>query len=111
MRAVPGAEIDVDELAERLQAPDAVVVDVREPDEYADGHVPGALALPLMDVPERFEEIATSGPVLVICASGGRSRRAADFLIEHGVDAINVTGGTRAWVDSGRAVVQGDEPG
>lgn len=110
MQAVPGAEIDVEELVARLQA-GAIVVDVREPDEYVAGHVPSARPIPLMDVPERIDEIPTDVPVLVICASGGRSRRAADFLIEQGVDAVNVAGGTRGWIDSGRAVVTGDEPG
>jgi rhodanese-related sulfurtransferase len=102
-------EIDLSEL-ERLLATGAVLVDVREDDEYADGHVASALHIALSTVPDRFSEIPASGPVYVICALGGRSARAAEFLRAQGIDAINVAGGTNGWVDSGRAVVVGDSP-
>ena len=65
-------EISVAELAERLVA-SAVVVDVRQPDEYLGGHVPGAVLIPLNDVPDRFGELPTDREVLVVCRSGGRS--------------------------------------
>ena len=107
MSSVP--EIDLSEL-ERLLATGAVLVDVREDDEYADGHIAGALHVTLSTVPDRVSEIPTSGPVYVICAIGGRSARAAEFLRGQGIDAINVAGGTNGWVDSGRAVVLGDSP-
>ena len=103
-------EIDVDALAARVDE-GAVVIDVREVDEYEDGHVPGARLIPLGDVPDRVGEVPTDQPVLVICKSGGRSLRAAEFLRERGIDATNVAGGTMAWIDSGRAVVEGDQPG
>jgi rhodanese-related sulfurtransferase len=103
-------EIDIDTLATR-HAAGAVVIDVREPDEYEDGHVPGAKLISLGDVPDRLAEFPTDEPVLVICKSGARSRRASEFLLENGVDATNVAGGTMAWIDSGRAVVEGLEPG
>jgi len=103
-------EIDVDELARRLDG-GAVVIDVRELDEYLDGHVAGARLIPLGDVPDRLAEVPTTEPVLVICKVGGRSLRAAEFLAANGVDATNVAGGTMAWIDSGRPVVEGSEPG
>ena len=103
-------EIDIDELDQR-RASGAVVVDVRQPDEYEEGHVPGARLIPLAEVPERVGDVPTDGPVLVICGSGGRSLRAAEFLRTHGLDAVNVAGGTRAWVESGRPVARGAEPG
>ncbi len=107
MSSVP--EIDLSEL-ERLLATGAVLVDVREDDEYADGHVAGALHIALSTIPERVSEIPSSGPIYVICALGGRSARAAEFLRSQGLDAINVAGGTNGWIDSGRRVVPGDSP-
>jgi rhodanese-related sulfurtransferase len=103
-------EIDVDALAE-LHAVGATIVDVREPDEYVEAHVPGVILMPLGEVTERFEEIPADGPVFVICRSGARSMRAAQFLVSQGLDASNVVGGTLAWIDSGRPVLTGGEPG
>jgi rhodanese-related sulfurtransferase len=102
-------EISVVELAERLDA-NAVVVDVRQPDEYLGGHVPGAVLIPLNDVPERFGELPTDREVLVVCRSGGRSYVASEFLVANGVQAVNVAGGTLAWIESGRDVVEGESP-
>jgi rhodanese-related sulfurtransferase len=103
-------EIDVDALAE-LQAGGATIIDVREPDEYDEAHVAGARLIPLGDVPERVDEIPDDGPVYVICKSGARSGRAAEWLIGQGIDATNVAGGTMAWIDTGRPIVTGGEPG
>lgn len=103
-------EIDIDEAARRIAA-GTPVIDVREPDEYEDGHVPGAPLIPLGDVPDRVGELPTSGEVLIICKSGGRSRRAAELVRAQGIDAVNVAGGTMAWIDAGHPVVTGLEPG
>lgn len=103
-------EIDIDEAARRYAA-GAPVIDVREPDEYAEGHVPGAPLIPLGTVPDRGGEVPSSGEVLVICKSGGRSRKAAEVLRGQGIDAVNVAGGTMAWIDAGHPVVTGDRPG
>lgn len=100
-------EITVDELARRLASGSAVLFDVRNPDEYVAGHVPGATLIPLHEVPDRSAEFPRSGEVLVICKSGGRSAQAAEFLRELGVDAINVAGGTMDWIRSGHAVETG----
>ena len=86
------------------------LVDVRQPDEYAEGHVPGAVLIPLADVPDRVDEFAGDGPVYVVCRSGGRSASAVTFLRAQGLDAINVAGGTMAWIEAGNAVVSGDSP-
>jgi molybdopterin-guanine dinucleotide biosynthesis protein A/rhodanese-related sulfurtransferase len=109
---VPVAEIDVDQLAERLGA-GARVVDVREPDEYADGHVPGAVLVPLATVPDHVDAFQGEGPTFVICRTGGRSMRACEFLAAQGLDrleAVNVAGGTLAWIASGRETIGGDQP-
>jgi rhodanese-related sulfurtransferase len=95
-------EIDVEEL-EAQHAAGAVIFDVREPDEYEDAHVPGAILVPLATVPDRLRDFPTEGPVYLICAAGARSRRAAEFLRSNGVDAINVAGGTKAWLAAGKA--------
>lgn len=96
-------EITVDELESRLRA-GASVVDVREPDEYAGGHVPGALHVPLGTVPDRLDAFAGDGATYVICQAGGRSMQACEFLAEQGIEAVNVIGGTGAWEVSGRAL-------
>ncbi|MCZ4509395.1 rhodanese-like domain-containing protein [Streptomyces phaeochromogenes] len=85
----------------------ALVVDVREADEYAAGHVPGARLMPLRTVPVRCGELPADQPVFVICASGNRSRTAADRMTSHGLDAYSVTGGTGAWTRGGRPVAAG----
>jgi rhodanese-related sulfurtransferase len=103
-------EIDVTELAAR-KAEGAPVVDVREPDEYTVAHVPGAVLIPLGMVPERVDEVPAAGTVYVICKSGGRSRRAVEYLLAQGLEAVNVAGGTDAWIDAGEPVAVGSEPG
>lgn len=100
-------EIDVDELAAR-RAQGVPVFDVREPDEYQEAHVPGAVLVPLGTVPDALDRFPTEGPVYVICAAGGRSRKAAEFLRTKGVDAINIAGGTRAWLAAGHPAERGD---
>lgn len=102
-------QVTVDEL-ESLIAGGASLVDVREPDEYTGGHVPGALHVPLATVAERVAELGAMGAVYVICHSGGRSAQACDFLSRQGVEAVNVLGGTMAWAISGRPVIAGNSP-
>jgi rhodanese-related sulfurtransferase len=102
-------EIDVTELA-RLRADGVPLIDVREPDEYTAAHVPGATLVPLATVPDNLDKVPTDGTVYVICAKGGRSMRAAEFYRAQGIDAVNVAGGTTAWVDLGEPVSTGMEP-
>lgn len=85
----------------------ALVIDVREPCEYADGHVPGARLIPLAQLPQHAGDLPAGEPVYVICASGNRSWTAAQFLIQRGLDARSVTGGTGDWVTRGLPVVRG----
>jgi rhodanese-related sulfurtransferase len=103
-------EIDIAEAARR-HAAGTPVFDVREPDEYVEGHVPGAPLIPLGDVMERVDEFPATDEVLIICKMGGRSRKAAQYLRGQGIDAVNIAGGTMAWIDEGHPVVTGDEPG
>ena len=103
--AIP--EIDVNELDARLDNGERLL-DVRQPDEYAEAHVPGAVLIPLDQLPNRLAEVA--GPILVICRSGARSMAAAQILAEKGIDATNVSGGTLAWIASGRGIATGTNP-
>lgn len=102
-------EIDVSEL-DHLRQQGAALIDVREPGEYAEAHVPGAVLVPLGSVTDRLDEVPDTGTVCVICASGNRSRAAAEFYRSQGRDAVNVAGGTKAWIVSGHPVSVGMEP-
>lgn len=99
-------EIDLDTFAARRQD-GAYVIDVREPDEYVGGHVPGALLMPLGTLAGRASALPADRPIFVVCASGNRSKRAAAALGQAGLEAISVSGGTSAWITSGRPVVTG----
>jgi rhodanese-related sulfurtransferase len=102
------AEITVDELVfERERG--ATVVDVREVDEYIEAHVPGVLLVPLGTIPDELDALPRDETLYMICRSGVRSLRAADFLIANGFDAISVAGGTMAWVQSGFDYETGDD--
>jgi rhodanese-related sulfurtransferase len=96
--------VTVHDLKAALDEGPTQLIDVREPHEYADGHVPGAEPMPLMSVPQRVDEVPTDRPVYVVCAVGGRSAQAAAFLAARGVDAVNVDGGTVEWIAAGYPV-------
>jgi rhodanese-related sulfurtransferase len=96
------AEVTVAELAAILAADAATpVVDVRNPDEYAAGHVPGAVLVPMHTVPVRLQDIPSDRTVYLVCAVGGRSGQVAAWLEPQGYDVVNVLGGTQAWAMSG----------
>jgi rhodanese-related sulfurtransferase len=96
--------VSVHDLKAALDDGEAVVVDVREPDEFAQGHVPGARLVPLQTVPGLVGELPADEPVYLVCAVGARSAQAAMLLAQHGVDAVNVDGGTRDWLMAGYPV-------
>jgi hydroxyacylglutathione hydrolase len=94
-------EIDLDTLASRCA--ETIVLDVREPEEYEQGHVPGAIHLPQADLASRLDEIPRDRPLALICRSGARSLRAAQFLRQVGFEQVtNVQGGTLAWRAAGK---------
>jgi rhodanese-related sulfurtransferase len=104
-------EITIDELAAARAGGLVPLVDVRQPEEYEAGHVPGAKLIPMGDVVARAGEIPTEGLVYVICQSGGRSQRAADYYRSLGIEAVSVGGGTKAWMDAGHETAHGPFPG
>ncbi len=95
--------IDVQELAAQ-RATGAAVLDVRNPDEYDEAHVPEVILIPLGELVERVDEVPAAGTLPVICRSGARSLKAAEWLRGQGIDAVNVAGGTLAWIDAGLPV-------
>lgn len=101
-------EITVDELDERLSQ-GARLIDVRQQYEFDEARVSGAVLVPLATVPDNVDAFRGDGPVYVICKTGARSARACEFLAAQGVEAVNVAGGTLAWITSGRDYVSGHE--
>lgn len=99
-------EIYVNDLAEAL-AQGAQLVDVREPAEYAGGHVPGARNLPMGQLSSHLDSLDRHHPVLLICWSGNRSGAMCDLVSAAGYEAVNVGGGTAAWIRAGRPVEAG----
>lgn len=90
--------ISIDDLAARSEG---VLIDVREPDEFAAGRVPGARNIPLQQLRDRLAEIPADQPVAVICQSGRRSAQGAEVLAASGWNAVTVDGGTAAWAQAG----------
>ena len=102
MNGIPTVSID--------QGPDPlpdglVVLDVREPAEWAHGRIDGALHIPLGELMERVGEVPTESQVLVVCKVGGRSAQATGFLVQSGVEAVNLDGGMLEWQGAGRSMV------
>jgi len=103
----PFTRISVNEAKEKLDKGDAVMVDVREPDEYAEVHATGVRLIPVNTVigeVKQIRELAGDKEVLFICKSGARSALAAEFATAGGLEELplfNVEGGTTAWVEAG----------
>ncbi|WP_030208218.1 rhodanese-like domain-containing protein [Streptomyces bikiniensis] len=94
--------LGTDEARARLH--ELTVIDVRTPGEFASGHLPGALNIPLDRIEDALPELrgaADRGEVLVVCASGARSENACRTLAGHGVTAATLAGGTGAWAAGG----------
>lgn len=91
----------------------ALLLDVREQDEWDAGHAPGAVHIPLGDLPQRLGELpdTDAGTVAVTCRGGGRSSRAVAWLTQQGFDVANVDGGMKAWHAAGKPLAaDGGEP-
>ncbi|BAG20564.1 hypothetical protein SGR_3735 [Streptomyces griseus subsp. griseus NBRC 13350] len=88
---------------------DGFVLDVRENDEWAAGHVEGALHIPMSDFVGRLGELTESAEdgrrVHVMCRVGGRSAQVTQYLVQQGIDAVNIDGGMQAWEGAGRPMV------
>jgi rhodanese-related sulfurtransferase len=93
------AEINVRDLSQRITADNPpVVLDVREPQELAIARFPGAVEIPMHDVPARLGELDPQQEIFVLCHHGMRSAHVASFLADQGFTQVgNVTGGIDAW--------------
>ncbi|OKL54977.1 sulfurtransferase [Bowdeniella nasicola] len=84
-----------------------VVLDVREDDEWEAGHAPGALHIPIGELPDRLDDLPEED-LLVVCRGGGRSARASAWLNQNGFNAYNVDGGMSGWHRAGLPVTSED---
>lgn len=98
-------QVSVQELANASKDKPLLILDVREDWEFAQGHVPGAVLIPLGDLEYRAGELAKDSKLYVICRSGNRSQQASEILIKKGFkDVHNVQGGMLAWLAAGYPV-------
>jgi rhodanese-related sulfurtransferase len=88
--------------ADRIEA---VLLDVREAAELAEGRIAGSTHIPLGQLPARTFELDRNRPVITVCRSGGRSSQAAQFLAGQGYDVTNLDGGMTRWTADGRPTV------
>lgn len=89
---------------------DGLILDVRDRADFAAGHAPGAVNIPLSELPQRLGDLPAPGhgPVPVSCGGGRKQTRAVAFLRANGVDAAVLAGGMRGWRSAGRPLVAGD---
>jgi rhodanese-related sulfurtransferase len=86
------------ELNEKLKnGEQAVVIDVRQPEEYREGHIAGSKLIPLGELNKRMKELPKNKEIICVCASGSRSRSATKFLIDAGYSAFDMNGGMYMW--------------
>ena len=95
--------VTVDQLPDPLPE-ELTVLDVREPIEWHHGHVEGSVHVPMTEIPARLGELPADSRVLVVCKVGGRSARVVQYLVAHGIDAVNLDGGLVEWEAAGRAL-------
>lgn len=101
-------EIDVEEAKRRL-ASGSPLIDVREPAEYGEVHIPGSLHLPMSEFLERYStELPEDQELMIQCRSGSRSGQVTRALLERGYRAVNVAGGILAWESAGYPVERGE---
>ena len=100
-------EVDVAE-ARRRQESGAVLLDVRNPDEWAAGRVDGSTWIPMNEVTARQDELPRDQEIVVVCAVGARSAKVAQALNAWGFTAANLAGGLAAWTEAGHPLVTDD---
>jgi rhodanese-related sulfurtransferase/glyoxylase-like metal-dependent hydrolase (beta-lactamase superfamily II) len=93
-------EVSPDEGATLVDA-GALLLDVREPDEWVAGHAPSATLVPMREIPSRLDDLPRDRRIVAVCRSGGRSRAVAEALVGAGYDVVNLAGGMRAWEAAG----------
>ncbi|BDT93234.1 rhodanese-like domain-containing protein [Nocardia sputorum] len=100
---------EFDSVPASADTPRPILLDVREDDEWRLGHAPGAIHIPMVDVPARIDELEYDAELYVICRQGGRSLQVVEYLTHIGYEAVQVHGGMVAWQQAGRPLVaEGD---
>ena len=87
--------------------PQPFLLDVRQPEEYRDGHIAGATLIPLGELGRRMQELPRDRQIVCVCRSGNRSHTATRYLVSAGYDAVNLRGGMIDWVNKGFAIKKG----
>ena len=89
----------------------SILVDVREDDEWQAGRIEGSLHVPMNQIPQTLhyqpERFTSDQPLVIVCAVGGRSAHVTAWLLENGIDAVNLEGGISAWMHAGRPLASG----
>jgi rhodanese-related sulfurtransferase len=102
------SQVDANAVNELAGKNGAQIVDVRSPEEWSKGHLPGAIHVPLAALPDRMSELDPSSPIVLHCKGGGRSSIATSYLQVHGMSNVsNMLGGYEAWVAAGLATESG----
>ena len=94
-------EVSIEELADVIEH-GGFVLDVREDDEWVEGHVRNAHHIPMNEVANQIDKLDDGARIFIICRSGVRSMTVANFLEAQGFDVVSVAGGTQAWISSNR---------
>jgi rhodanese-related sulfurtransferase len=96
---------DIPSIDAGMLSADTVLLDVREPHEWQAGHAPGALHIPMGELPARLDELPPDADIVVVCHVGGRSSRATAWLVQSGYECRNLTGGMVAYAAAGHPLV------
>ncbi|GAI00817.1 unnamed protein product [marine sediment metagenome] len=101
-------DISVEEVYEIIISSnqDYIILDVRTPDEFKEGHIERAILIPVLELESRLGELPKDKPIIIYCRSGIRSRNAADILVENGFTQIYDMGGILDWMDKGYPVIE-----
>jgi phage shock protein E len=100
-------EVDVEKAA-AMRDTGAFVLDVRQPDEWAAGHIPDATLIPLGELADRVAEVPTDREIVVVCRSGNRSQQGRDILLNAGYGTVtSMIGGMSDWAAAGKPVETG----
>lgn len=101
----PFKRIDLETAKHMIAGGNVQIVDVRQPDEYAQGHLPGAILIPLNTVMSRIDQISATQDVIMVCGVGERSAVASEMAAAMGRTRLfNLEGGTTAWVRQGNPI-------
>jgi rhodanese-related sulfurtransferase len=101
------AEISVDQAA-KMRDQGAFILDVREPSEWTQFHIPGATLIPLGDLPNRLKDVPKDRQVVVVCRTGHRSAQGRDILLNAGfTNVTSMAGGVTQWQTQGLAIASG----